>query len=224
VDYDLTVRTFLSLLLLLCATPAWADGEIDLDLDGDSYSLADGDCDDTRAWVYPGAPEACDGLDSDCDGVIPSSADAGEQDSDGDGWRACGGDCNDTVTAINPAAVELCDDIDNDCDGVRPLGEQDNDLDGVAPCEGDCNDDDAGVRPGRTDAPGDVGVDNNCDGVIDEGGGIEDDEPTPDLPPGCAARGCGWSLRSSAPQGDRRSPLLAFGALTLLIGRRRRDL
>jgi predicted outer membrane repeat protein len=25
------------------------------------------DCDDTRGWVFPGAPERCDGVDSDCD-------------------------------------------------------------------------------------------------------------------------------------------------------------
>ncbi len=37
------------------------------DDDGDRFSLADGDCDDNDAEVYPGRDEACDGVDNDCD-------------------------------------------------------------------------------------------------------------------------------------------------------------
>jgi hypothetical protein len=40
------------------------------DDDGDDWTPAEGDCDDTDAAVYPGAPEACDGKDNDCDGVV----------------------------------------------------------------------------------------------------------------------------------------------------------
>lgn len=39
------------------------------DADGDGVSPGEGDCDDTDARVYPGAPDACDALDQDCDGV-----------------------------------------------------------------------------------------------------------------------------------------------------------
>jgi hypothetical protein len=39
------------------------------DVDAESSALPAGDCDDTRADVYPGAPETADGIDSDCDGV-----------------------------------------------------------------------------------------------------------------------------------------------------------
>ncbi|HEY3354847.1 MAG TPA: putative metal-binding motif-containing protein, partial [Polyangia bacterium] len=45
-----------------------------VDADGDGYSAGPGachyDCDDTRADVYPGAPEACNGRDDNCDGQI----------------------------------------------------------------------------------------------------------------------------------------------------------
>ncbi|NCG21673.1 MAG: hypothetical protein GWP91_21875 [Rhodobacterales bacterium] len=76
-----------SLLLLLAAcgkdddspssssTSDTATGSLGVDADGDGYAAAN-DCDDTDPFVYPGAVERCDGVDSDCnpttteDGVI----------------------------------------------------------------------------------------------------------------------------------------------------------
>jgi len=40
------------------------------DADGDGWTTADGDCDDTNANVYPGADDICDELDNDCDGEM----------------------------------------------------------------------------------------------------------------------------------------------------------
>jgi len=54
------------------------------DSDGDGVVAAD-DCDDGDAAVYPGAPETCDGKDSDCDG----SPHPLETDEDGDGVPDC---------------------------------------------------------------------------------------------------------------------------------------
>ncbi len=94
------------------------------------------DCDDSDASVYPGAPEACDGTDHDCDGAVneDDSADASTWylDYDGDGYGgssttiACAApsgygadttDCNDVDAASYPGATETCDAADNDCDG-----------------------------------------------------------------------------------------------------------
>jgi hypothetical protein len=41
----------------------------DVDADGDGYTVADGDCDDSNADIHPGATETPgDGVDSNCDG------------------------------------------------------------------------------------------------------------------------------------------------------------
>gem|GEM_PF-1112803 len=46
----------------------------DVDDDGDGYTENDGDCDDADADVYPGVIDECDGIDSNCDGVVDDAA------------------------------------------------------------------------------------------------------------------------------------------------------
>jgi hypothetical protein len=95
------------------------------------------DCDDADNSINPGATEACNGVDDDCNGLVDDNLTfiTYYNDFDGDGYGAgagvslcsnpgagyaiLNGDCNDAVAAINPAAQEICDGgIDNDCDGL----------------------------------------------------------------------------------------------------------
>jgi hypothetical protein len=144
----------------------------DADGDGDADAT---DCDDADPTVFTGAPELCDGLDNDCDGVVP----ADESDTDADGQWPCGGDCDDAEPTVYLGAPEACDAVDSDCDGsiVDEFDDFDGDLDP------DCNDpdDDDDGDPDVTDCAdlddtiftGAVevcdAVDSDCDGsIVDE--------------------------------------------------------
>jgi len=106
-----------------------------------------------------------------------------------------GNDCNDTNPAIKPGATETCDGVDNDCDGSTDEGGvcptltyySDNDGDGYIDSNSDgtcstynciptgssstpgndCNDTNAAIHPGAIEVCD--GVDNDCDGNVDEG-------------------------------------------------------
>ena len=98
------------------------------DLDGDGFSVEQGDCDDNNPSVYPGAPEICgDGIDQDCDGsdlaCIQEDESGNEDviDTDGDGYGSdC--DCDDNNPSVYPGAPEIYDGLDNDCDGLVDEG------------------------------------------------------------------------------------------------------
>ena len=62
--------------------------------------------------------EKCNGLDDDCNGLVP----ANEADADKDGYRVCENDCSDINSNINPGEVETCNGIDDNCDKVKDEG------------------------------------------------------------------------------------------------------
>ena len=142
-----------------------------LDADNDG-STCDLDCDESDATVYPGAAELCDGLDNDCDGVVP----ADEVDADADTYRICDLDCDDGDAITYLGAPELCDGADNDCDTSVPADEADADGDGEMVCDGDCDDANAAVS---TSAPEVCNaIDDDCDASIDEGFDVDGDGVT----------------------------------------------
>ncbi|NCG18674.1 MAG: hypothetical protein GWP91_06655 [Rhodobacterales bacterium] len=170
--------------------------DLDQDLDGDEsaagvlscgapslgWTQTNGDCNDSNATIFDGAPESCNSVDNDCDGTADNNAidqTAWFTDADGDlygddativyaceaPWQTVsdGGDCDDTNTAYNPGVVEndCLDPNDYNCDGL--VGAVDGDGDGFFACE-ECNDTNAAINPDATEICD--GVDNDCiDGV-----------------------------------------------------------
>ena len=157
---------------------------LDDDFDQDGFVLAQ-DCDDQNPNVRPNALELCNNIDDNCnnevDEGLPLATYFLDADSDGYGDAASfisscsqptgyvipSTDCNDNDASINPGATDFPDNnIDENCDGADATAFEDNDGDGVTN-ETDCNDNDPDSFPGATEICD--GVDNNCDGIIDDG-------------------------------------------------------
>jgi MYXO-CTERM domain-containing protein len=97
------------------------------------------DCLDSRAASYPGATEACNSYDDDCDGSTDEGVTSTYyRDADSDGYgtsstttTGCSApsgyvgnstDCLDSRAASYPGATESCNSYDDDCDGSTDEG------------------------------------------------------------------------------------------------------
>ncbi len=126
--------------------------------------------------------------DSDGDG-FGDAAQTVEGCTPPDGYVADDTDCDDQLEAVNPAAMEACNGIDDNCDSLvdEPGADgcatiyQDTDGDGyggdTSSCEcesklgwvsraGDCDDNNVDVSPDAREKCN--GIDDNCDGLVDE--------------------------------------------------------
>lgn len=82
------------------------------------YVTNNQDCNDNNRNIYPGAPEMCNGMDNNCNGIKD------DPDGDGDGYSgSCdpmspAADCNDNDPTIYSGAPDpYGDDIDQNCNG-----------------------------------------------------------------------------------------------------------
>jgi hypothetical protein len=142
---------------------------------GDGSSIVD--------WVQPSVGNYAIRLEAtDEDGYVGYDeifliiGDIADEDLDGDGQSPNEGDCDDGDPTAYAGADEVCGDAtDNDCNGLVDDRDIDGDAhiddecvnyDGTLPVD-DCDDANYAIHPGAIEY--EDGVDNNCDGNVDEG-------------------------------------------------------
>ena len=168
------------------------------------------DCDDLDPESYPGAPERCDEIDNDCNGIADDElvevwyfdadedgfggGDPFESCDPGPGYVADNTDCDDLNPTIFPGAEEICNELDDNCDAVIDEGvttafylDGDNDDWGVS----DAIVDACTVPQGYTDRPGDCDDANEavnpaatelCNGIDDNCDAVIDEDSAADAP------------------------------------------
>ena len=115
-----------------------------------------GDCNDNASGVNPGAKEACDNIDTDCDGTVDTGCD---KDKDGycdEGYTVSnpapdicpngGGDCDDLNNDVNAGQAEVCGNgVDDNCN----TSQNDEDAKGCIDYFFDGDADDYGINSSK---------------------------------------------------------------------------
>ena len=190
---------------------------MDLDCDDGMFCNGDETCRpgdlaaDERGCVTGDVPECAEGCDDELGRCLRECDLRGDQDGDGAISMACGGaDCDDMDPGRSPLLSETCDGVDEDCDDRVDEGEtttfyRDADGDGfgadddtVEACAlpegyeergGDCDDAMASVHPAAAERCDAAMVDENCDGVANEGCDCSAGEVRACSEPGACAAG-----------------------------------
>lgn len=218
-----------------------------LDADGDGWPIPD-DCDDAAVEVHPGAVEACNAADDDCDGRVdeddPDLLVSWYRDRDGDGWgdpeagraaRRCeappgrvsvGLDCDDGDPARSPGAVEVCNGEDDDCDGHIDDADDSTDPASMLPYYADPDVDGYGAGPpagyacqhAEGSSPNDDDCDNTTSAVHPGAPEICNDGVDNDCDP--AENGCGHAVIEAVGDGSEWAAvsLDEAGRLTAVAG------
>ncbi|MBT8464887.1 MAG: putative metal-binding motif-containing protein [Deltaproteobacteria bacterium] len=189
-----------------CAEPVVLYRDVDEDGFGDPLEVTagcsktgfvdrGGDCDDTVASTHPDAPEQCNDVDDDCDGVVDDDPETLSwfPDLDGDGFGAQGPivesclqpegmvsnvlDCDDENGAVSPVAQEMCNGLDENCSGMADDGPlMECAVGEVVDCTTECGSlsttvcaDECQIDTCPPPAESCNLVDDDCDGAIDNG-------------------------------------------------------
>ena len=223
--------------MILCGTSGGYTATVGGDCDDSNAAIhpgavevCNGVDDDCNGQIDDGLPTGDYYKDGDGDGY---GAGALIVACSGAGYVTLNGDCNDASAAIHPGASEVCNGADDNCNGQTDEGLAtstyfpDADKDGygtgagVSACGplgantaivgGDCDDGNANINPAKAEVCGN-GVDDNCNGQVDEGcvacapTMLEDFETT-NLPAWLFSAGSGslakyWNqVTGTAPQG-----------------------